>query len=273
MPPTPPELVVVRGGGDIATGIVWRLNRAGWPVVVTELARPLTVRRRVALSSAVLEGTSEVEGLVAERVADPRQAIERLSAGVVPVVIAPDLPSFDPLRIDVLVDARLTKRDIDTSVTDAPLVIGVGPGFTVGTHCHAVIETQRGHRLGRCLWDGAAAPDTGVPGTIGGESTRRVLRATTAGTVEWRVEIGDRVVTGQRLGQVKPVASLPVELPAPFDGIVRGLIADGTEVPAGLKIGDVDPRSDRRACFEISDKALAIAGGVVEAILSRMARR
>ena len=268
----PPELIVVRGGGDIATGIVWRLTRAGWPVVVTELARPLTVRRSVALSTAVAEGVADVEGMRAELVDDPDEAARRAGDGIVAVLISPGLPVFSSATVEVVVDARLVKRDIDTRATDAPLVVGVGPGFTVGAECDAVVETRRGHQLGRCLWGGSAAPDTGVPGTIGGHSTDRALRARTTGTVTWKVAIGDRVEAGEELGEVTG-SSGPAGLRAPFDGVVRGLIAEGTAVRKGLKIGDIDPRADRTACFEISDKALAVAGGVQEAVLTWMARR
>jgi xanthine dehydrogenase accessory factor len=267
-----PGLCLLRGGGDLATGVAWRLTRAGWPVVVCELPTPLTVRRTVAVSSAVLDGTVDVEGLVGRRVSDPAEAAEVAAAGVdrgagspvtVAVLVAPDLPDRRDLAPDVVVDARLAKRNLDTTIDDAPLVVALGPGFTAGRHCHAVVETLRGHRLGRVLWEGSAAPDTGTPGTVGGKGGERVLRAPAAGRARWRVAIGDRVAAGQPIGEVggRPLA-------APFDGVVRGLIAEAVEVPAGLKVGDVDPRADPAACHQISDKALAVGGGVVEAVLT-----
>jgi xanthine dehydrogenase accessory factor len=253
----PDDLVVIRGGGDIATGVVARLHRAGFPVLVCELAAPLTVRRTVAVSSAVAAGSVTVEGIRAVRV-DSIDAVNQLiDNGHVPVMVSPELPSIERR---VVVDARLAKRNIDTSITDAPLVVGLGPGFTVRTDCHAVIETNRGHRLGRVLWRGSAAPNTGSPGEIGGRGSDRVLRAPVSGEVRWTAQIGDVV----SLGAVGSVGD--AEVIAPFAGLIRGLIAEGTTVPVGMKIGDIDPRVDI-AVDEISDKALAIGGGVVEAVL------
>lgn len=254
------DLVLVRGGGDLATGVVWRLHRTGWPVVVTELEVPRTIRRRVAVSTAVVEGAIEIEGMRAEFAADPARAVERARDGVVAVVVDPGLPDVDAR---VVVDARMAKRNIDTRIDDADLVVGLGPGFSPGVDCHAVVETARGHHLGRVLWDRPPAPDTGVPGEIGGRSAERVVRAPIRGRVAWRSVIGERVAAGAVLGRVGAQA-----LVAPFDGVVRGLILDGIIVDAGTKIGDVDPRGDPRACFEISDKALAIGGGVLEAVLT-----
>ncbi len=254
-----PDLCLIRGGGDLATGIAWRLTRAGWPTVVTELAEPLTVRRTVALSTAVAEGTVSVEGMVGRR-CPIGDAADIAREGEVAVVVSPTLPD---LAADVVIDARLAKRNLDTTLADAPLVIGVGPGFEAGVDCHAVVETQRGHHLGRVFWAGSAAPTTGVPGLVGGRGSDRVLRAPADGRIEWRAEIGDRTHTGDVLGVIADE-----EIVAPFDGVVRGLIATGSVVGEGLKIGDVDPRNDASSCHEISDKALAIGGGVVEAILT-----
>jgi xanthine dehydrogenase accessory factor len=161
----------------------------------------------------------------------------------------------------------MAKRNIDTTIDQAPLVIALGPGFTAGVDCHAVIETNRGHRLGRVIWQGAAEANTGTPGLVGGKGVERVLRAPVAGIVSWRVDIGDRVREGEIMGDVAGIA-----IKAPFDGVVRGLIAPGTAVPERLKIGDVDPRGDVEACYTISEKALAIGGGVLEAILTHLSR-
>jgi len=255
-----PGLCVLRGGGDLATGVAWRLTRAGWPVVACELPSPLTVRRTVAVSSAVLDGAIDVEGMRAVRAADTDAAIELAATGVVAVLVSPELPALDA---DVVIDARLAKRNIDTSIADAPLVIGLGPGFVADRDCHTVVETQRGPHLGRVMWSGSAAANTGVPGVVGGRGAERVLRAPVDGTVAWDVAIGDLVDEGQRLGRVNGIS-----IDAPFAGRVRGLISSRVALTAGLKIGDVDPHCERSACDEISDKALAIGGGVVEAVLT-----
>ncbi len=262
------HLILLRGGGDLATGVAYRLHHAGFPVIVTELANPLVVRRRVALATAVLEGEITVETLRAVRVESPEDAWTLAHTGVIPVLVAPDPGTFLNLSLVtrnsslILVDARMAKRNIDTTIGQAPLVIALGPGFIAGTDCHAVIETNRGHRLGRVIWRGAAEPNTGTPGIVAGKGRERVLRAPVAGTVSWQVTIGNRVRAEEIMGDVAGHA-----IAAPFDGVVRGLIAPGTIVPVGLKIGDVDPRDDVSAAFTISDKALAIGGGVLEAVL------
>lgn len=261
--------VVVRGGGDLATGVVWRLYRAGFDVVVTELARPLTVRRTVAVSTAVAEGVVMIEGgsasggLTARLVEQARESTDCWERGEIPVVVSPELaPVVDSLGPEVVVDARLAKRNLDTRIDDAPLVVALGPGFRAGPggDCHAVVETQRGSRLGRVIWQGLAAANTGVPGVVGGRGAERVLRAPFDGTVEWDCAIGDRVAADAVLGSVAGE-----EVTAPFDGVVRGLIATGTRIAAGSKIGDVDPRFDVEG-NQVSDKALAVGGGVVEAV-------
>ncbi|GAB4153411.1 MAG: hypothetical protein Fur0021_19170 [Candidatus Promineifilaceae bacterium] len=255
------SLTLVRGGGDLATGVIYRLHQAGFPVIVLELAQPLVVRRRVAVATAVREGEVAIEGMMAQRVGTTAEAINKAQAGLIPVLVAPDLPAF-PRPISILIDARMAKRNIDTRRDQATLVIALGPGFDAGSDCHAVIETMRGHRLGRVIWQGSALPNTGTPGIVAGKGAERVVRAPAAGAVVWLVEIGDRVAAAQPLGSV---GGQPIF--APFDGVVRGLIAPGTHVNAGLKIGDIDARGDVDACFTISDKALAIGGGVLEAIL------
>ena len=254
--------VVIRGGGDLATGVAYRLHQAGFPIMVLELPQPLVVRRRVALATAVLEGEITVEGLQARLVTTPDEAIRLAHTGLVPVLVSPALPAW-PASIPVLVDARMAKRNIDTRQDQASLVVALGPGFTAGFDCHAVIETMRGHRLGRVIWQGGAQPNTGTPGLVAGKGAERVLRAPADGIAEWRVDIGDKVEAGTLMGHV---GGMPVR--APFDGVVRGLVAPGTAVRAGLKIGDVDARGDVSACFTISDKALAIGGGVLEAVLA-----
>lgn len=256
---------MLRGGGDLATGAAWRLTRAGWPVVALELPEPLTVRRTVALSTAVTDGEVSVEGMVARLVGSDAEAVSLARSGAVAVLVAPalaDMGDLGALRPEVVIDARLAKRNIDTGIGDADFVVGLGPGFTAGVDCHAVVETMRGHRLGRVIWEGPAAADTGIAGLVAGRAAERVLRAPADGSVKWAAAIGDVVAEGATLGSVagEPVA-------APFAGVLRGAIRDGTRVPAGLKIGDVDPRCDPSACHEISDKALAVGGGVLEAVI------
>lgn len=264
----PNHPILLRGGGDLATGVAYRLHKSGFPVVVTELPRPLVVRRRVSLATAVLEGQVTVEDLHGVRVESAADAWALAMTGAIPVLASPEWPpSGDARRPAVLIDARMAKRNIDTAIDQAPLVIALGPGFVAGVDCHAVIETNRGHRLGRVIWRGAAEPNTGTPGIVGGKGRERVLRAPVAGVVAWRKEIGDHVRAGEPLGDVAGQV-----ITAPFDGVARGLIAPGTAVPATLKIGDVDPRDDASACFTISEKALAIGGGVLEAILSWLAQ-
>jgi len=257
-----PDLpVILRGGGDISTGVAWRLLHAGFPVIVCELAEPLTVRRTVALSSAVLDGSVSVEGMRGVLVDSPTKLLAVAATGVVPVIVSPHLPE---IKTGAVVDARLAKVNIDTAITDAPTVVGLGPGFTAGVDCHAVVETMRGHHLGRVIRSGTAAANTGTPGVVGGRGAERVLRAPCDGSADWTVAIGDIVSAGSVIGYVsgKPVTS-------PFDGVARGLISPSATVTSGMKIGDIDPRPDRSACFEISDKALAVGGGVVEAVMSR----
>ncbi|MBK8930765.1 MAG: EF2563 family selenium-dependent molybdenum hydroxylase system protein [Chloroflexi bacterium] len=262
------HLVIIRGGGDLATGVAYRLHKAGFPLIVLELARPLVIRRKVALATAVLEGHVTIEDLHAQLAHSPAEALAMAHTDTIPVLIAPHLDGLewhpDPGQL-VVVDARLAKRNIDTRIDQAGLVVALGPGFTAGADCHAVIETMRGHWLGRVIWDGPALPNTGTPGIIGGKGAERVLRAPADGIVEWRLAIGDLVKSGEVVGEV---TGQPVR--APFDGVIRGLIAPETAVTQSLKIGDIDARAEVAACFTISDKALAIGGGVLEAILAHL---
>ncbi len=255
--------ILIRGGGDLATGVAYRLHKAGFPLIVLELPDPLVIRRKVALASAVGEGEVTVEDLIGRRVNTISEAFDLLPSGVIPVLVSPELPEACKPSIMGLVDARMAKRNLDTFLDQAPVVVALGPGFTAGLDCHVVVETMRGHRLGRVIWQGSAQPNSGTPGLVAGKGTERVLRAPATGRAVWDVDIGAVVQRGQRLGQIdgRPVV-------APFTGVVRGLIAAGIRVSQGLKIGDVDPRGDVEACFTISDKALAVGGGVLEAILT-----
>ena len=252
------DLCIVRGGGDLASGVVWRLVASGFRVVVLELPHPLTVRRTVSFSTAVLDGRVEVEGLAAVLHNDFASGASAENESAVSVVVMPELPGDHGAF--AVVDARMAKRNIDTNMGDAPCVVALGPGFEAGVDCHAVVETNRGHHLGRVLWTGSAEPDTGTPGVVEGRGAERVVRAPADGAAEWNVAIGERVAAGQCMGYVAGQ-----QMSAPFEGVVRGLIAAGTQVWTGLKVADIDPRLDTD-CYEISDKALAIGGGVVEAL-------
>lgn len=261
------HLVVIRGGGDLATGVAYRLHKAGFPLIVLELARPLVIRRKVALATAVLEGDVQIEDMHGRLAPDAQTALQMAHTNTIPILVAPKLPNLQT-PISSLIDARIAKRNIDTHINQAQLVIGMGPGFTAGTDCHAVIETMRGHRLGRVIWEGAAQPNTGTPGIIAGKGAERVLRAPADGLVDWRLAIGDWVEAGQVIGEVAGKAVL-----APFAGVVRGTIAAGTAVTTHMKIGDIDARGSVPACFTISDKALAMGGAVLAAILTHLNKK
>ncbi len=255
-------LVVIKGAGDLASGVAARLHRCGFPVVMLELPKPLMVRRTVAFGEAVYEHEVTVEGIRARRADDVAAARAALTQGIIPILVDPEACCLPELAPAVLVDAIMAKRNTGTRLTDAPLVVALGPGFTAGADCHAVVETKRGHRLGRVIYKGSAEPNTGEPGLVGGKTTQRVLRAPVDGIVESRTAIGERIMEGQ---VVAKVADNPVI--AGTSGVLRGLVRSGTVVAAGLKIGDVDPRAEPAHCTLISEKSLAIAGGVLEAIM------
>ena len=258
MPDLADHVIVVRGGGDIGSGVIWRLRRVGFPVIVTELERPLTIRRTVAFSTAVTEGSITIEGIEGVLVTTGAEALAVVETASVPVLVSPDIPE---VGASVIVDARLAKRNLGTARGQAPFVVALGPGFSAGDDCDAIVETMRGHDLGRVIWDGPAAPNTGVPGVIGGESAKRVVHASLDGVLSWDVGFGHAVQAAQQLGQIEgtPIRSA-------ITGTVRGLLAHGP-VTDGLKIADVDPRFDPSAIGRISDKALSVGGGVLEAVL------
>jgi xanthine dehydrogenase accessory factor len=256
-------LIVVRGGGDLASGAIYRLQRAGFPVVITELAVPRLVRRTVCYGEAARSGSVSVERLTARRVPVEDAAALALDGEAIPLVIDATKASIDRLKPAVVVDGRMEKIALDTRPDDAPLVIALGPGYTAGEHCHAVIETNRGHNLGRVIWRGSAEPDTGSPKTVEGQNHTRVLRAPADGHIQPRARIGDEIASGQVIATINGR-----EIIAPFRGMLRGLVTPELAVTTGMKIGDLDPRIERANCFTISDKSLAIGGGVVEAVLS-----
>ncbi len=254
--------VLIRGAGDIATGIALRLHRAGVHVVMTDLPQPTAIRRTVCFSQAILYGTWSVEGVSAVCAAAEEDVDTILASGAIPVLPDPLCACKTWLQPDALVDAVLAKRNIGTAITDAPVVIGVGPGFTAGEDCHAVVETMRGHTLGRVYEAGSALPNTAVPGLIGGYAGERVLRAPADGIFCQRLEIGTLVKAGDVAGTV---GGQPMQ--CTIDGVLRGILPDGIPVFQGMKAGDVDPRGDVSACNTVSDKALAVGGGVLEALL------
>lgn len=255
-------LILIKGAGDIATGIAVRLKNAGMQVVMTEIAIPTTVRRSVAFSRAVYEGSAVVENITAKLVLDFAQIPAVLQRDEIPVLIDPRCEVLKSIHFDAVIDSILAKKNLSTDPTQAPVVIGVGPGFSVPQDCHCVIETQRGHDLGRCIYQGCAAKNTGIPGEIGGYTVERLLRAPCDGIFHPILAIGDIVKAGQTVAMVddQPVT-------AQIDGIVRGLLQDNVPVKAGMKSGDIDPRGCYEHCFTVSDKARAVGGGVLEAIL------
>ena len=255
--------VLIKGAGDLATGIGARLFRSGFDIVMTEIAVPTTVRRTVAFSRAVYEKEAVVEGMRGLLCQSEDEIQAAVSRDEIAVIVDEKCKILDTWKPDVVVDAILAKRNLGTKIGDARYVVGVGPGFTAGEDCHCVVETKRGHDLGRCLWKGSAIPNTGVPGMIGGYAKERLIRASADGVFQGSVSIGDVVEKGHVVGYADGVP-----ICAEVGGVVRGLLQDGVNVTLGMKSGDVDPRGVVEHCFTISDKATAIGGGVLEAILS-----
>ncbi|MBK9443757.1 MAG: EF2563 family selenium-dependent molybdenum hydroxylase system protein [Comamonadaceae bacterium] len=256
------ELVVIRGAGDIASGVAIRLVRCGYRVVLLEIAQPTAIRRSVAFAQAVFDGSAIVEDLTARLVATALEAIDLTWRDEIALLVDPQAGSLGTLGPDYLVDAILAKENLGTNKNMAPITIALGPGFTAGDDCDAVIETNRGHRLGRVILSGGAEPNTGIPGEIAGKSDLRVVRAPCAGVFRSCVALGDLVAQGAPLGQV---GDTPVTVS--LAGMVRGLLQDGLQVTARFKIGDIDPRGEKADYLTASDKAMAIGGGVLEAML------
>ncbi|MCR5335911.1 MAG: EF2563 family selenium-dependent molybdenum hydroxylase system protein [Synergistes sp.] len=253
------RLAVVRGGGDLATGVIYRLWKCGFRVLSLETQTPLVVRRTVAAASAVFCGSAVIDGMPVRKISSPEEIYSHKD---VSVLVDPDGNCISRLRPQILVDAIMAKRNTGTTIDMAPLVIGVGPGFTAGVDVHYVVETKRGHFLGRLISEGSAIPDTGIPGMEMGYTTERLLRAPADGYLTPYAEIGDHVEAGDVVGMVGGK-----EVRAQIRGMLRGLIHPSAYVTKGLKIGDIDPRDVREHCFSITDKALAVAGAVLEAVL------
>ena len=256
-------VVLIRGAGEMASGVAHRLHQSHLKICMLEIPHPIAVRREVSFSEAVYDGKKEVEGVWAKLISTPEEISSVWEKGKIPIVIDPDgKETRHFLRPDILIDAVMAKKNLGTQINDAPLVIGLGPGFTAERDVHIVVETNRGHCLGKVILNGTAESDTGIPGEIGGYAVERVLRTMKKGIFHPHKSIGERVNKGS---VVAVVDDFPVI--AKISGTVRGLLREGVEVKKGMKVGDIDPRGKKEFCFTISDKARAIGGGVLEAIL------
>jgi len=261
------ERILLRGGGDLASGVALRLHHAGFQIVITELPRPLAVRRLVSFSEAIYAGQITVEDVTAHLVT-PEAIDATLSRREIPVLIDPNADILSHFAFYAVVDARLLKTSPSPLPTLPPLHIGLGPGFSAPSNCHAVIETRRGHTLGRVIWQGQSTPDSGQPEG----DPRRVLRAASDGRLVVRAEIGEHLNEGQLVAEIEDRYTR-TQVHSPFKGVLRGLLRDGMDVTRGLKLGDVDERDDPALCRLVSDKALAIGGGVLEAIMTDQSRK
>jgi xanthine dehydrogenase accessory factor len=260
-------IVLIRGGGDLASGVALRLHRSGFKVVITELPKPLAVRRMASFSEAIYSGEMTLEGIVARRVNevdDPLRILQILSKGRIPVIIDPEGKSIQTIHPSVIVDARMLKSAPEALRHTAKLYVGLGPGFIGGVNCNAAIETKRGPWLGRVLWEGPTQPDSGLPEIVKNKQAERMLHAPAEGRVITHKSIGDSIKQGDVIAEINGKSVV-----AAFNGILRGLIHPDVDVHVGMKIGDLDPRNDPDLCNHVSDKALAIGGGVLEAILSK----
>jgi xanthine dehydrogenase accessory factor len=255
-------VILIKGGGEMATGVAHRLASCHFKVCMTETSNPQAVRRGVAFSEAIFESEKEVEGITAKRIESPDGILEVWREEKIPILIDPEATVKDFLRPDVLIDATLTKKNLGTNPTDALLVVGLGPGFHAGRDVHIVIETNRGHNLGRIISNGEAEPNTGIPGSIAGYTEERVIRALRDGEFKALKKIGDVVRANEKVGMVKNTV-----IRSRIAGVIRGLLRDGTKVWKGMKLGDVDPRGTKNYCYTISDKARTISGGVLQAVL------
>ena len=255
-------IIWVRGAGDIASGVAFRLHKSGFSVVMSDLPQPTSIRRTICFSEAIVKGETTVEDVTARFAANEAEAREILQRGQIVLLADPTGDLARRLQPVAVIDAILAKRNLGTTMSDADIVIGIGPGFTAGVDCHAVVETMRGHTLGRVYYSGSALPDTGIPGNIAGFTLERLLRAPRAGVFRGVKQIGDVVEAGEICAYVEdePITSR-------IRGVLRGLLPNGITVFEGMKSGDVDPRCERSHCFIISDKALAIGGGALEALL------
>ena len=267
--------IVVRGGGDIATGTVAALSRAGYPVIILECARPTAIRRKVAFCDAIYErdrwygeGTKTVEGITCTLTSNIDDAMRRAQPGRPMILIDPDAKSLARLKPDVLVDAILAKKNLGTTIDMAPLTIALGPGFTAGVDVRCVIETMRGHDLGRILYEGTAMENTGVPGMVAGYGRERVIHAPASGRLELISGIGEIVEKGKIIAVID-TGKARVKVPASLSGVLRGILPENFEVTEGMKMADIDPRVDQvENCSKISDKARCIGGSVLQLVVA-----
>ena len=263
------NLIIVRGGGDLATGSIYKLKKSGFPVLILEVPNPSAIRRNVAFCEAVYQGEQTVEDMTCYKADTLFQAKQYLEEGKLTVLVDPAGESISQLKPLAVVDGILAKRNLGTNRTMAPITVALGPGFVAGQDVDAVIETKRGHNLGRVFWTGSAAPNTGIPGVVGGYGKERVIHSPAKGIVRNVKRITDTVSKGEVIAVVETREG-EVSIEATLDGILRGLIRDGYPVTPGFKMADIDPRGEEyNNCFTISDKARCIAGGVLEAILQR----
>jgi xanthine dehydrogenase accessory factor len=258
--------IIVRGGGDLATGTIHRLWSAGYNVLVLETKYPAAIRRQVSICEAVYEGKSVIEGMEGVLIEKPTDAYEIINKGQVPIIVDTDGTSIGILKPDIVVDAIIAKVNLGTTKDMADLTIALGPGFCAGKDVDYVIETKRGHNLGRIISKGTAAPNSGIPGNIGGYTKERVIHAQSQGIIRNIRKIGDIVEKGEPIAYIE-TADEKINVNATITGIIRGLIRDGYPVTVGFKIADIDPRQEELAnCFTISDKARCIAGSVLELV-------
>lgn len=260
------RIIIVRGAGDLATGVIAMLFRSGFGVIALESDEPTCIRRTVSFAQALFDEQTEVEGITAVYAPDREAALKAVRDDYVPIVIDPEGSLIAEIKPEIVVDAIIAKRNCGTTMDMAPLVIALGPGFCAGEDCHYVIETQRGHNLGRIIESGPAAPNTGIPGVIAGVGKERVIHSPADGVFVPVSKIGDSVRAGQTIAQVGLDRGGAVNVKASIDGCLRGLLHGGLAVRTGMKIADIDPRDDSGYCYSISDKARTIAGGVLQLV-------
>lgn len=255
------EQVVVRGAGELASGVIFRLFREGYNVVALEQQNPCCVRRYVCFAEAVYTGEIEIEGVKGKPARDPDEALMLAESGIVSILVDPEAELLKNLKPDILIDGRMLKKDIDVSKDMAELVVGLGPGFFPGNNCHLAIETNRGPDLGKVLSDKSPQKDTAIPAPVNGFTTERVLRAPVDGIIKPKNEIGDLIKKYDIVAEINGTL-----VKSEINGVLRGICRDGLNVERGQKIGDIDPRGKKELCYKISDKAKAIADGIAKAL-------
>ena len=256
-------MILIKGAGDLATGVAHRLKKCGFNIVMTEISEPTMVRRTVAFSQAVYDTEVEVEGIKAVLASRKEEINKIIEDGNIAILVDEEAKIVKEIKPKIIIDAIIAKKNLGTNINDAEIVIALGPGFTAGIDCHSVVETKRGHYLGKTIYSGSAIPNTGVPGAIGGYTKEKIIRATDDGKISPLANIGDYVEKGDIVAYVNDTPIF-----AEINGIVRGMLQKDVKVFNGMKSGDIDPRCEKNHCFTISDKARSIGGGVLEAILS-----